>query len=309
VKMVWMIILFCSAIGAAAVLAQLLGIIKSFSKLHFQARFLIVLLSFFAFNPVFLGFAEGQVDLLILFLLLLYAKKQLQTSGGDYAAGIFLGAAASLKVIPALFLVFAIKERRYGQLWGFFGFCLVWTIFVTFAFPAPNAVIDLFANYQNLLSNALESALLGNFSFDSILYLWNFAALAPLCSVAIKIGVLVASWKLASIQSSAEQRLISLFKVSALLVLLSSTMFAHHLVWTLPLLISSFLITDRDKPRGFRVSAVGICSLLLLSYAYVIYMMAHRIGPSDLWVTPVSLSVNFLVLWIVLRTSAADIKR
>ncbi len=110
---IWTILSFSSLVGTIFVILKVAT--KRFSLLTFLLIYSFSMLSF----PVKFTLGMGQVNLILLFLLSLcfffYQRKQF------YVAGILLGVASSIKLIPIFLLLFFIRKKAFGVV----GACII----------------------------------------------------------------------------------------------------------------------------------------------------------------------------------------
>src|SRR4030042_3159001 len=124
---------------------SLLGSLYLLSKMFFKPaqKWLVFFLSsvlFIQFFPTKFTLTLGQINLIILFLIVLsfyfYQKKK------DVFSGLFLGITALIKIFPGFLILFFLKERKWKTVIGFFLTCLLGVLLTVLIFKPV-----LFFNY------------------------------------------------------------------------------------------------------------------------------------------------------------------
>ena len=210
------------------------------------------------FYPVWIDVAQGQANLLILFL----------TTGGVVGVlsgrprtALALGAAAALKLTPAVLVVWLLIERRFREaLWMLLGFLAAtgagavvrWQDTVVFFTRVAPALAGGTAVYANQSISGLVKRIL---TANPYTQPWAAIGWAPVLLAVAALG-LVTFWWLATRRDDAAARAWSFLP---LLPLLSSVTWPHHLVILLPVIwFAVIAIANAGWPLAPTVVIAGI---------------------------------------------------
>ena len=303
VKLLWLVTSFVATVGVAALLSGCLGEATSLKGIRWEIRFCLVLLLALLFDPVYLTCVDGQVNLVVLLFMTLFLY--LTITGRDFMAGMSLALAISLKLIPVLLLIVPLRTKRWRLIAGCCACGAAWIIPSLLSPFTRGTTLSFALDFHHLVSNALESNFVANLAFDSALFVWHLGPWIPLFSTLQKVAVVCVAFAMTGREalSSPESTLLQSTRIMALLPLLSSTLFGHHLVWTLPLLVL-FLCEYPRGPNFLRMFPLWrLAVFLLLSKAYLLYMVVYATA-GDFGVTAVITVINLTLITLVWRTRA-----
>lgn len=219
------------------------------------ATALFVLFPAARLSPVLLTLDYGQVNILIVLLVLLDLSCVITLRSHTLPRGVLLGVAAAIKLTPLIFIPFLLLTRQFraaGTALGTFLLCCLGTLAIaphsseffwsTKVFErGPNLI---FVSDQNLHS-ALQR-LTGNPPSP---------VLGGLLTLLFAVGGLaVATW---AYRTSSPALGVLVCAVTGLII--SPVSWAHHYVWVLPVL--AWLVLGPDRPRNGRWWALAVAVL------------------------------------------------
>jgi len=266
----WFLVSVGALVWAADVLAELatehldLETGPSLERWGFGAA-----LWFLLFDPIQNNLVNGQINFQLLLLCLLFLRALL--GGRQVRAAVFLAAAVSIKITPALLLAFAVVRRR----WGIAAVAVMGTIALWLS-PLPLVGRDLFRFYGTFLGYVLPFAAQGlfpaphgvAFSVNRLVSLLPDGWAGPLWGRAVAAGLplaVLALLEVAGLRRRSSARDVWIF-AAYLLVILLATPFSevHHLAYLVPAasLVSLFAVSRGDRPG--RLAAAGLVVFWIL---------------------------------------------
>ena len=218
---------------------------------------------FLLFDPIQNDLVNGQINFPVLLMCLLFLRALLR--GRDVKAAVFLSAAVSIKMTPALFLAFAAIRRR----WGVVAVTVAATIALWLS-PLPLVGRDLLRDYGTLFGYVLPFAAQGlfpaphgvAFSMNRVVSPLLGGWASPVWGRALAAGLpltALALLEMAGNRGRSPGRDAWIF-TAYLLVILLATPFSevHHLAYLAPAagLIGLFAVSRGGRAR--RVTAGGL---------------------------------------------------
>jgi hypothetical protein len=221
------------------------------------------LLWFLLFDPVQNNLLNGQINFLVLLLCLLFLRAMLR--GRTVSAAIFLAAAVSIKITPALLLAFAAARRQWAvvtlSLAAVIVFCLS---------PLPLVGLELLSYYETYLRTivlegiAMRLGVPHGVAFSTVglvsalLPHWAGLLWVRVLAVGLPLGTLVLL-EIAALRERSSGRDVWVF-CAYLLVILLTTPFSevHHLAYLFPAASVLILLAVARADRPGRVAAGGL---------------------------------------------------
>ncbi len=208
----------------------------------------------FALEPVGYTFVQGQVNVLLLVMVLADVTLEPSLGGRRLPRGILVGMAAAVKLVPLVFVpFFLVTRQRRAALWAAatFGLC---TAVAWCASPS--------ASWTYWTKDVLDAKRIGGVTYTSNQslraaldrvshHLWSQPTVALFEVVVLVAGLALASW---ADRSSSRFLAIVCCGVTGLLV--SPISWSHHFVWVVPVLLWLAIGTDRPA-LGPMVAAAG----------------------------------------------------
>ena len=249
---------------------------------------------------------EGQVDLVILFLLAIWFWAWVR--GGDWWGGLALAVGAAVKVVPGVLILLPAARRRWQMLVaavvaGVVLFVLLLQLNVEYAtrvlpyLPGVSGDPESQSPASTLLRILEPDALYGRPD--------HMGAWFHILIVAVAIGfAVVTAWRLRTPATDLPSRAVEGAAAIALLPLLSPVTWGHHLVIELiPLFVLTWVaIQNRDLKLGL----LTLVAWLLANPVHLLFMAAYLGGTKtpvlmNIWV---ELPVAGIVLlwWLCLRS-------
>jgi alpha-1,2-mannosyltransferase len=222
-------------------------------------------------EPVMLDLSFGQINLVLVALVMVDATTRVTLWGRTLPRGIGIGVAAAIKLVPLIFVPFLIITRQFraaGVALATFGACTAGAFLVN-----PGASADFWTRYVNDQSRIGTVTYVSNQSLQGTLdrvshHLWSGAAIEAVEVLVGATGLALAWW--AWRRSS---NLWAVLIVADTGLLVSPITWAHHMVWIVPVLL--WLWWGVDRPRSGRAWAVVGA---VLFYVAPMWLVAH--GPA-----------------------------
>jgi len=212
-------------------------------------------------EPVMLDVSFGQINLLLVLLVLVDATSTLSVAGRDLPRGAGVGIAAAIKLVPALFVVFFLVTRQFRAAMSAavtFVTCAALAAVVT-----PSASRAFWTHYVNDQRRIGSITYVSNQSLEGALervthHAWSSGALIAVQGATVIIGLVAARrlWRSSS-------NFWSVLVVADTGLLASPISWAHHLVWIVPVL--AWLWWGEDRPVRARWWAVGGAALFFVA--------------------------------------------
>jgi alpha-1,2-mannosyltransferase len=218
-------------------------------------------------NPDVLTLDYGQVNFLLVLMILADLTGVLAVRSRALPRGVLLGIAAAIKLTPLIFIpfLFATRQFRAGiTALATFLACTLGTFVIApgsswFYWSAK--VFERAGNLVYISDQNLHSALQRMTGVDPTLVLT--LALTLLFGVG---GLAVAAWA-----SRASSPMMGILLCAATGLIISPVSWAHHYVWVVPVL--AWLVLGQDRPPAGRWWALGVA---ILFWAAPIWWVANR---------------------------------
>ncbi len=214
---------------------------------------LVLMQPAYLIEPVHLTFGFGQVNIVLAAMVLGDLTARLRVGNRTLPRGVLVGIAASIKLVPLVFVPYLFLTRQTRAAWvslGTFVVCSVvtaatdprvsWSYWTKYAFDAKRVGGVFYISNQSLRAVA-----------DRLDHRVVSTGLITLASAAVVVaGVLLAAWAYRSSSSY-----IGILVCATTGLLASPITWAHHMVWVVPVLI--WLVLAPDRPRGGLIWAVA----------------------------------------------------
>jgi alpha-1,2-mannosyltransferase len=206
-------------------------------------------------EPVHLTFSFGQVNILLAAMVLGDLTGRLSVGNWTLPRGVLVGIAASIKLVPLVFVPYLFLTRQTRAAWVSLGTFIVcsavtaatdprvsWSYWTKYAFDAKRVGGVFYISNQSLRAVA-----------DRLDHRVVSTGLITLASAAVVVaGVLLAAWAYRSSSSY-----VGILVCATTGLLASPITWAHHMVWVVPVLI--WLVLAPDRPTS-STSTDGSCS-------------------------------------------------
>jgi uncharacterized membrane protein len=222
-------------------------------------------------EPVMLDLSFGQVNLVLVALVLVDATTRVQVAGRTLPRGIGIGLAAAIKLVPLIFVPFLLVTRQFRAAATAVVTAGVCTL-AAFA-TNPSASSAFWSKYVFDQARIGDVTYVSNQSLEGTLdrvthHLWSSRTMESVQFLAVVIGLAVAWWAWRS--SSA---FLAVLVVGDTGLLASPITWAHHMVWIVPMLM--WMWWGQDRPTSGRWWALGGA---VLFYVAPMWLLPH--GPS-----------------------------
>lgn len=255
----------------------------------------LVVSFFLLLNLIQNNLLNGQVNLLVLFLCVLFIKYYLEKK--EITAAVCLSAAISIKLVPAVFLLFLLLRRRFLSLLIVTALVFVFCFLVPYAF-LRGEFIPIFMEYIN---NFIIGSLAGTknaadmfFNIKDLMFYLKpdlsyplFIRIFPLLAVFVPLIVLEL-FNLKKVNKYSELLVFNLYLLSVLLY--SPISETHHLVLLIPVVCLAGLIIIFNK-KYFK---------LQMSLPYLAFFVCLILGKIVKY-GPFYIFAIFLLYYIVTR--------
>jgi hypothetical protein len=222
-------------------------------------------------EPVMLDLSFGQINLVLVALVLVDVTTRLERRGRTLPRGIGIGIAAAIKLVPLIFVTFLIVTRQFRAAVTSVvtaGVCSLAAFVVN-----PSASAAFWSKYVNDQARIGTVTYISNQSLEGTLdrvthHLWNSRAIESVEVVAVLAGLSLAWWAW-----RASSTFLAVLIVADAGLLASPITWAHHMVWIVPILI--WLWWGSDRPASGRWWATAAAALF---YVAPMWLIAH--GPA-----------------------------
>lgn len=277
-------------------MSSLLGTLYLLTKMFFKPaqKWLVFFLSsvlFIQFFPTKFTLTLGQINLIILFLIVLsfyfYQKKK------DIFSGLFLGIATLIKIFPGFLILFFLKEKKWKIIRSFLITCFL-SVLLTVLIFKPVLLSNYFGQVgSNLFFKGGELSYFDQ-SLNSFLLRLN---LPNLWRLGLRlIFTIVSLW----IFLRTKNKALSFFAlIFSILIFLPSFAWFHHYVILIPLLM---FLWSQTKKKDYLPKIILILVYLLVSFHFRypeifpgqnIWLSSHPFfGALILWSYSLKLSFN-----------------
>jgi alpha-1,2-mannosyltransferase len=206
-------------------------------------------------SPVLLTLDYGQVNILIVLLVLLDLTCVITLRSHTLPRGVLLGVAAAIKLTPLLFIPFLLLTRQFraaGTALGTFLLCSLGTFAI-----APHSS-ELFWSTK-VFERGRDLIFISDQNLHSALQRLTGTPPSPVLGGLLTLlfavgGLAVATW---AYRSSSPALGVLVCAVTGLII--SPVSWAHHYVWVLPVL--AWLVLGPDRPRNGRWWALALAVL------------------------------------------------
>ncbi|HEY5305019.1 MAG TPA: glycosyltransferase 87 family protein [Acidimicrobiales bacterium] len=222
-------------------------------------------------EPAMLGLSFGQINLVLLALVVVDATTRVQVAGRTLPRGIGIGLAAAIKLVPFIFVPFLLVTRQFRAALTALvtaGLCTLAAFVVN-----PSASAAFWTKYVNDQSRIGTVTYVSNQSLEGALdrvthHVWSPHSIEAVEVVAALAGLALAwwAWRVSS-------TFLAVMVVGDAGLLVSPITWAHHMVWVVPVL--AWLWWGRDRPASGRVWAIVVAALF---YVAPMWILAH--GPT-----------------------------
>jgi alpha-1,2-mannosyltransferase len=222
-------------------------------------------------EPVMLDLSFGQINLVLVALILIDATTRVRVAGRELPRGIGIGIAAAIKLTPLIFVPFLIVTRQFRAAVTSvvtFGLCSLAAYVVN-----PTASSAFWTKYVNDQARIGTVTYVSNQSLEGTLdrlthHVWSTRSMESVEALTALFGLALAWW--AWRHSS---MFLAVLVVATTGLLVSPISWAHHMVWIVPILM--WLWWGRDRPVSGRLWALGGA---VLFYVAPMWLLAH--GPA-----------------------------
>lgn len=217
-----------------------------------------VVLSFWLF-PVKFTFGMGQINLLVLVLIVVAWRQQIHQK--SVWAGVWLGLAAALKLFPLLLLIPWMMERRWKSV------LVAGVVFVLLHLPAvllfsPSVLLDFYLTQLNGIPR-IGNAVYYNQAFTGVMARLELPnQLSNWINTGLGIGFITTMLCLRRAESSPELSWLEFGLWMCGWLLVGGLAWQHHFVWVIPALLVLTQQYWRDKRWGSQVCLALVAALM-----------------------------------------------
>ena len=222
------------------------------------------------YDPFYITFAEGQVNLAILFFTLTFLHLWLRSK--PFAAGIMLSLPVLIKMSPVTILAGPIRGRHWRIAAGFLSACIAATCLLLFSDIPFDSYSRFFFKFRELAAGSLEDSHAFNFNLSKTvlipLSLQNTHTARWIIKACIGIAVLAALLRLKP--DAAFYPVYSTALMILGMIFLSPTTWAHHLTWVSIPLAALLIRRWDDEKRKLRRLTLFLALTLFLGKAWTL---------------------------------------
>jgi alpha-1,2-mannosyltransferase len=220
---------------------------------------LVLMAPAYHLEPVQLTFSYGQVNVLLAAMVLADLTLYVHIGKRTLPRGVLVGIAASIKLVPLVFVPYLFVTRQTRAAWvslGTFVACSLltactdprvsWSYWTKYAFDAQRVGGVFYISNQSLRGalDRLDHRVIST------------GLITGAAAVVVVVGVALAAWAFRS-----SSPLLGVLVCATTGLLASPITWAHHLVWVVPILI--WLACAPDRPQGGRYWAVAGAALFV----------------------------------------------
>ena len=221
-------------------------------------------------EPVMLDLSFGQINLVLVALVLTDLTTRIRIGGRELPRGIGVGVAAAIKLVPVIFIPYLLVTRQRRAALTASLSAAVCTL-AAFAVN-PSASWSFWTRYVTDQSRIGTVTYISNQSLEGALdrlahHVLGARVIDPVSLVVVVVGLGLVWWAWRS-----SSTLLAVLVSADLGLLASPITWAHHVVWIVAAL--GWLWWGRDRPRGGRWWALGVAALF---YVAPMWRIAH--GP------------------------------
>jgi alpha-1,2-mannosyltransferase len=218
----------------------------------------LALLPVLRLNPDALTLALGQVNIVIVLLVLADLTCVMRIGSRRLPTGIGIGIAAAVKLTPLIFVPFLLLTRQFraaATALGAFLLCSLGTFAVA---PRSSWLYWSTEIFEDRRSGNLRY--ISDQNLASALQRFTGGPAAPLLLGIVAAVFACGGLALAAWAYSASSPLLGILVCAATALIISPVSWVHHYVWVVPLL--AWLALARDRPPGGQWWALGLAVLL-----------------------------------------------
>jgi alpha-1,2-mannosyltransferase len=219
---------------------------------------LVLLGPVFWFEPIWLNFAFGQINIVLDLLVFADLMVNMKLGHRTLPRGILVGLAAAVKLIPLIFVLYLFISRQTraaitavasfiacSMLAALVNPRVSWTFWTKYVVDAQRVGRIFYASNQSFRGavDRLDHTVV------------SVGLVTAICSVILVAGLWLARW--AQLRSSTT---LAVLVTATTGMLASPVTWSHHLVWLIPIL--AWLILAPDRPRGGPLWGVGAAIVL-----------------------------------------------
>ena len=222
-------------------------------------------------EPVMLDLSFGQINLVLLALVVVDATTRLEVAGRALPRGWLVGVAAAVKLVPLIFIPFFVVTRQFRAAATSIASAALCTLAAFVMNPTASAAY--WTKYLNDQARIGTVTYVSNQSLEGALdrlthHLWSAWSIDSVEVLAALVSVSLAWWAWRS-----SSTFLAVLIVGNGGLLASPITWAHHMVWVVPALV--WLWWGHDRPAsGRRWALVGAA----LFYVAPMWLIAH--GPA-----------------------------
>jgi alpha-1,2-mannosyltransferase len=222
-------------------------------------------------EPVMLDMSFGQINLVLVALVLLDATTRVGVGRRTLPRGVGIGIAAAIKLVPVIFVPYLLVTRQFRAVLTTLVTIVVCTL-AAFALN-PSASAAFWTRYVNDQARIGTVTYVSNQSLEGALdrvthHLWSSPAMESLQALVVVLGIALSWWAWRT-----SSTFLAVLIVADAGLLASPITWAHHMVWIVPVLM--WLWWGSDRPAGARWWALGAATLF---YVAPMWILAH--GPA-----------------------------
>ena len=221
-------------------------------------------------EPVMLDMSFGQINLVLVALILLDATTRLSVGRRTLPRGVGIGLAAAIKLVPLIFVPFLLVTRQFRAAASALSTVLLCSL--TAYVLNPSASVAFWTRYVNDQVRIGTVTYVSNQSLEGSLerathHVWSSPAMESVQAATVVVGVALGWWAWRT-----SSTLFGVLIVAGAGLMASPISWAHHMVWIVPVLL--WMWWGSDRPRHARWWALGTAALF---YVAPMWLVAH--GP------------------------------
>jgi hypothetical protein len=222
-------------------------------------------------EPVMLDMSFGQINLVLVALVLLDATTRVSVGHRTLPRGVGIGIAVAIKLVPVIFVPFLLVTRQFRAVLTALATIILCTL-AAFAVN-PSASAAFWTRYINDQARIGTVTYVSNQSLEGALdrvthHLWSLSAMESVEALVVVVGIGLAWWAWRT-----SSMFLAVLIIADAGLLASPITWAHHMVWIVPVLM--WLWWGSDRPAGARWWALGAGALF---YVAPMWILAH--GPA-----------------------------
>ena len=217
-------------------------------------------------EPVMLDMSFGQVNLVLVALILVDATTRVRVGRRTVPRGVGIGIAAAIKLVPLIFVPFLLVTRQFRAALTALGTMALCTL-TAFALN-PSASSAFWTKYVNDQARIGTVTYVSNQSLEGALervthHLWSSPAMESVQGVTVVVGIALAWWAW-----RASSTFLAVLIVADAGLLASPITWAHHMVWIVPVLM--WLWWGSDRPASARWWTLGAATLFYVAPMWIV---------------------------------------